>query len=284
MSADQLVLGTAQLTQRYGIANTVQPLPRDDAVRLVRIAQDCNVAGIDTAPAYGDAEAVIGEAAVSTPVMTKLDTSAGDDIDGSVQRSLERLARTHLDVLFLHDPTLVVDDPTGVIERVASWVGNGVATLGASIYERSEFEAALRDERIGALQVPINLADGRLEHDLVLASRAGKLVYARSVFLQGALLLDPADLPPSLRALSPLLEAVEALSQSRGMARHDVLVAYVRDLPGVDAVILGCETIAQLRLNLLAIDVDGLPPDELERLRALRPTDVDVLDPRRWRT
>lgn len=286
MTADRLVLGTAQLAQPYGVANRSGPPPRPEAVDLVRSAADAGVGGLDTAPAYGDAESVIGEADVETPVFTKLDAAASKDperIDTSIRGSLERLRRATIDVLFLHDPRLVVDDPLGVIGRAAAWLGRGVAKLGASVYDAEEFRAALHDDRVGAIQAPLSLADRRLERELHEAAERGKPVYARSAFLQGALLMDAAELPSGLRSLQPLLVELDAACRRSGTTRHHALVAYARDLPGVQAVVLGCEHEVQLRQNVEAITSPGLRPDELDRLAGLLPKEPAVLDPRRWK-
>ncbi|MBV8462378.1 MAG: aldo/keto reductase [Acidimicrobiales bacterium] len=282
MAPRGLVLGTVQLGTEYGIANrTGRPAPQD-AIDLLQSAARGGVAALDTAPGYGDAEELIGSAGVALPVCTKI--AAGAEPARSLEGSLRRLRRDSVEVLFLHDPEVLEGDGDGVIDRAAVLVGERVGLLGASVYTPAQFAAALSDDRIGAIQAPASAADQRLVRDGLLerAAAEGKPVYLRSVFLQGALLLAPGELPPHLTGLQPVVERVGALARERHEPMGHVLVAFARDLPGVAGVVVGAESADQVDQNLRAFAAPSLTTTQRDAVMALPSADEGVVDPRRW--
>jgi aryl-alcohol dehydrogenase-like predicted oxidoreductase len=254
----------------------------DVAVEIVRAAERAGVRAIDTAPVYGSAEHIVGAGARTTPVFTKFDpaTAPGPSIVGS----LERLRRSQVDVAFIHDAATLEHDATGYVDRAHALVGGPIGALGASIYTPEQFELAVDDPRISVIQAPISAADGRLSITGLLgrAAEAGKTVVARSVFLQGALMLPAARLPNHLLSLTPLLGELDELAAGAGMTRSQLLVSFVRDMPAVGALLLGCETLDQLTHNLDLMAGPPIPLDVWTRIQMRPSLDLRVVDPRGW--
>lgn len=274
-----LVIGTAQLGTTYGVANRAGAMDDETAVQLVRKAAEKGVLAFDTAPGYGSAERLIGKADVRTPVFTKLAPRVNPEV--SVDGSLERLGRRRLDVLQVHDEAQLHDRE--LLGSLRALVGTRVAALGASIYDELAFRLAVDDGSFGYVQVPASVADRRFTGAaLEVARSAGRKVLARSVYLQGALLMEQLDLPAHLAALSPVLDAVDRIATSTGRSRHELLLAFVRDLPGVHGVLVGCETLEQLEAILLAFQTPPLDPATRSALEALPSLPAKVTDPRRW--
>ncbi|MBX3256457.1 MAG: aldo/keto reductase [Chitinophagaceae bacterium] len=123
---ERYVLGTAGLGGVWGKVN-----PRE-SVNTLLMALESGISAIDTAPAYGDAEAYVGEALrLWHGERPKISTKAGrlksyavnvahyDYSNAGMQHSVEQSLRTlgvpELDILFLHDPDAI--DPAEM-ERV----------------------------------------------------------------------------------------------------------------------------------------------------------------------
>ena len=277
----RIILGTAQLRRSYGVLARSAP-SADGASALLEEARSLGITTVDTAPTYGDAEAFLGASGSDFAIHTKLPSSGRPG--EALAASLARLRRTSVDVLYLHDPALVLrpDDPA--IGEASSLVGRGVGSLGASVYTVAEFEAAVRDPRIAVVQAPVNILDRRIDTSLLEAARvAGTRVVARSVLLQGLLAAPEAGrgrVPALDRALDRLVE-VAALT---GRTPFELAIGWVRTLPGIDAVVLGAEDADQLRRLVHAARSGPLSPDELEMLRAIEPDDPAAADPRTWST
>ncbi|MEO1528561.1 MAG: aldo/keto reductase, partial [Planctomycetota bacterium] len=87
----------------------------DETRRIMRRAIELGVNAIDTAPAYADSEATVGEAirGLDAPLVmtTKLggrpqpfDPQDADALRASVDESLRLLGREHVEVLMIHEP------------------------------------------------------------------------------------------------------------------------------------------------------------------------------------
>ena len=126
----KLVLGTAGLGGAWGNIDSTE------SIETILLALENGITRLDTAPAYAKAEEIVGEALrawngkapfVSTKV-GKLEGNALDDhlnnyaldvMEKSVKQSLEKLGRTTLDLLFLHEPEKV---PLPQVDEVAGFM------------------------------------------------------------------------------------------------------------------------------------------------------------------
>jgi aryl-alcohol dehydrogenase-like predicted oxidoreductase len=266
----------------YGVANTSGRPGADAAIALLRRAEASGVDAIDTAPTYGDSEELVARSGIQLEVFTKLDPDLSPS--ESIRRSLARLGRSRVEVLFLHKPDLVEVDPTDVIGRAARHAGELFESLGASTYSVQQFRAALEDPRLTTIQAPVSAVDQRLARSGLLEDAAivGKRVVARSVYLQGALTLDRWSLPAALAQLAPTNEAIVQIARDSGRTVPELLLLYVRDLVGISDVLLGCETQRQLAEALRAFTAPGLASDVRAALDHVLVDDEDLLDARRW--
>ncbi|WP_051249311.1 aldo/keto reductase [Inquilinus limosus] len=213
-----LGLGTAQFGLDYGIANDRGVCPPEDVAAILETAAAAGIAVLDTAPAYGTAERVLGEvlpAAHRFRIVTKTPHLTGLRDEGEIRRAVldtfagsrTKLRRDRLAGLLTHNandllrpggPALwaAMEDlkRTGEVERI-----------GASIYSAGQLDALLARYPVEIVQLPWNAVDGRIAPSR-LAELAGQGIelHARSVFLQGLLLAPPdraARVSPQAEAL-----------------------------------------------------------------------------------
>jgi len=274
-----LVLGTAQLGQRYGVFGATV----DDNVSpssYLRSAQDMGFAALDTAPAYGDAENLIGDAGVPLPVFTKSNPRL--PVIESLERSLVALRRDFVDVFFFHQNVLDFPEFEPSLARLQELQGSALREIGLSIYSREEFEFALSRPEISVIQAPLNVLDRRFaESALEDCDRAGKRLYARSVLLQGLLTASPANLPQTVAHLGSPISAFQAVGQRFSLSPLELALGWVGSLPGLAGLIVGATSsrglaqIADAARKVLSEEV-------LSELNALAQPDEDMVDPRRW--
>lgn len=276
----ELILGTARLTHAYGITAEGAPSP-SESVGLLAAARELGVRTLDTAPAYGDAEVMIGIHASDLAVHTKV--AHGTDPAASLAASLERLGRSEVDVLHLHDPDAVLEPSGRSVAAAHALVGEGTRALGASVYTPAQFDAAVEDPRVTVVQAPLNVLDRRIGDDrLTTAVAAGTRVLARSVLLQG-LLADPtgrgAGRVPALDAALAEFATVAALLDR---TPEELALGWVRSRPGVSGVVVGVEGVGHLRRLAQVLAGPVLAPEELAVLTALPLPTGDAVDPRGW--
>lgn len=299
-----LTLGTVQLGMPYGAVNDTGLPSRSQAIEIVREAVAAGVILFDTAREYGEAEEVLGSALDGLPreqavVITKLSLSglAPDAaerevharVDRSVDASCAALHRERLDVLLLHRWEHRHAWNGAAWRRLQQLLAIGkIRALGASLYEPSEALEALCDREIRHLQLPVNVLDWRWQHtgvDRALAQRDDVHVHARSVLLQGVL-AHPAYRWPAIDGLESEQSAGQLACFAQKFNREsvkDFCFAYARSLGWVSSLVVGCETLPQLRENARLFTtpcLDERQRDEWERARPRVPE--DFLNPSRW--
>jgi len=97
----QLVLGTAQWGDSYGVTNAVGRLSDEEIASIVAVARESGIAEVDTARGYGDAEARLRPFASEFGVTTKV--SGAGDVFAQVEGSLIELGVDSLAGVLIHD-------------------------------------------------------------------------------------------------------------------------------------------------------------------------------------
>lgn len=301
----QMALGTVQLGMPYGAANTTGQPGKDESSNIVREAVKHGVTYIDTARAYGDAESRVGNALVSglrerVTLVTKLDPLESIEegtpahlvrkaVDGSVFRSCRELRTQKLDVLMLHrwEHRHLWDGAAW--KRLHELQNEGVVgKLGVSVYHPEEAVEALRESAITFIQVPFNLLDWRWRDPhftKTLRGRPDVIIHARSVLLQG-ILAAPASRWPKIpgQDAEAWVRSLEALAAKLGRkGRADLCIAYVRAQPWITSIVIGVETLTQLRDNIALFQNPELSPGECRLVeQSLARAPEELLNPGRW--
>ncbi|MCI0680455.1 aldo/keto reductase [bacterium] len=272
----KFALGTAALGLDYGIANRAGKLAREDAFSLLDCAVRSGIRVFDTASGYGDAEEILGEFAASDAqtdeisIVTKISantTSVKEEILGSLRRTRQKT----LNGCLLHNPAHMHDEH--IVSALKKCREEGlVENIGVSIYEPEDALFAARSDAFQYIQIPYNVFDKRLLNTpfFAVAKEQGKTVFARSVFLQGALLMEAVALPEHLRGLEPFLKEFQEISARHGLSRMEAALLYSCANPGIQYVVLGALSVRELQENLAALAKIGNPETRecMEELRA----------------
>lgn len=275
----RLMLGTVQLGMPYGIANSTGQPSREAVRRILLMAIERGVNCFDTAAAYGDSEALLGQllpeilgaaAFEQQLIVTKVqpltpeqlaDRTQGEAaVRASVARSRQRLGLDALPLVLFHREDDAIH--AGVLEelREQGWLRCWGVSCG------NEANGALHCvdlAGISALQLPGSLLDQRHIRSGVVGRAAVKrvAVFVRSIFLQGLMLLPDDCIPKALQAVVPALGRLRHLAADSGMTLHELSLRYLLDAEGVTSVLVGAETAEQVQQAAEAIDRGVLPQD-----------------------
>ena len=85
---------------------------------------------------------------------------------------------------------------------------------------------------------------------LDLCKKKNKIVLARSVFLQGVLLMDTKNLPKRFHPLKSILKKIESLSKDIECTPSQLILHFVLSEPLIDSVIIGVGKETELVNNL----------------------------------
>jgi aryl-alcohol dehydrogenase-like predicted oxidoreductase len=291
-----ITLGAVQLGLSYGVANATGMPSEEEASAILDAAMAGGIEVIDTARAYGASEERIGRwlARRSTEkmrIVTKIPAVPEADGEARYQFVSEALAassralgKRKLDLVLAHRGRDLLDNAVRAALEQAQ-ADDLIAGFGASVYEPEEAAFLIRTVPIQALQAPISLADRRMAKSGLLeqADAAGIAVFARSAFLQGALLMAPERLPAHLNPLSETIVSLGRLASDLGISLHAMALAGVRDLHGVASVVVGVERAEQLPPHLAAMKLPALPTDVMEKIdRLVERLPAEIIDPSRW--
>jgi aryl-alcohol dehydrogenase-like predicted oxidoreductase len=133
--------------------------------------------------------------------------------------------------------------------------------MGQCVYDPNEVDLYL-------IQAPVNILDKRF-----LNLKRDHIIHARSVFLQGLLLMD--DIPKWISPVANMaINLFHLQCKAHGLQYYEAALGYVLGLDEIDHVIIGVNNAKQLEQVL---QVKPLKWDYDFSI-----TDENILDPRKW--
>jgi len=287
MNAGRIGIGTVQFGMAYGIANPHGQVTAETAAAILASARAAGVRLLDTAAAYGQAEEVLGRLVAADDgfrIITKTKPNAG-----SVAATIDRARQSHrvlggrpIHGLLVHSAAeLRAADGPALWAALRSLRDEGLFTrIGISAYGSDDPLELARRFRPDIMQLPVSVLDQRLVRSGVLRSLKdlGVEIHVRSLFLQGAIFLDPAKLPLCLAHAAPRLKAFQARLAELGLSPVEAGIGYPLSVPEIDYALVGVTTVKEGReiLDAAVRDRSGMPWGELAI------DDEVLLDPRRW--
>lgn len=268
MSA-RVALGSVQFGLAYGIANSDGLVSQIEAAGILAEASARGIDTVDTAIAYGESEQVLGNVGMAGwQVVSKLPAMPADCpdvgawVEAQVAGSLQRLRVNHLYGLLLHRPEQLLEARGDRLQAALRGLqARGVVhKIGVSVYEPAELDRLVPYMPFGLVQVPFNLLDTRMVTSGWLArlQQSGCEVHARSIFLQGLLLMPASARPEKFRRWQTLWAAWDTWLASSGLTPLQACLRYALAQPGIDKLVLGVNSVAQLR-EILAAATGSLP-------------------------
>ena len=151
--------------------------------------------------------------------------------------------------------------------------------IGVSIYSDNQLKKIIENFDIDLVQLPFNILDKRLMDSGILSKihAQGIEVHARSVFLQGLLLMSEQNRPDKFNRWSGLWKIWHEWLNDNQITAVEAAIRHAVSTPEISKVLVGVDTADQL--NEIFIALSGfLPkiPDELSI------DDVDLLNPSNW--
>jgi len=297
----ELALGTVELGMDYGLSvpgDYGKPTP-GEAIYLLHRAADAGITLFDTAPGYGDSEALLGQALKkSQQCLFATKVSAPRDhtghlllgeggkrhIEQSLLKSLQALRRDVLDIVQIHNATMEVLEQSDLFELLHQTKQRGhIRWIGASVYQEHEALAAIRSGICDVLQVPYNLLDQRMaDRVFPSAAEAGIGIIVRSVFLKGVLTEKSEWLPTQLDGLKHRAQAIKAeLASSWHMVRQTAL-QFCLAHSSVATALVGIRTADELDQALRLVEGEGMSVALREMTPSFACTEEQLLNPSTW--
>jgi len=237
----ELILGTAQLVTSYGVTRDREiPATHQSAKEFLRNAYDQQVFTLDTAPAYGDAEKVIGDSGLPFKIHTKL--RRGVTALDSLEASKVNLQAENIEVVYIHDIDAFRSDSKKMINDLSKILDHGVNHIGVSIYDEDDLALVRKFRQVTFVQVPMNILDRRFSGQKVQEmNSSGLSVVVRSAFLQGVLLVDSATLRPKVSHLKDFVDRFQSEAQKLDLDPVTACLHWVMSQAKLSGVIVGAQ-------------------------------------------
>jgi len=253
----KLALGTVQFGLSYGIANQSGQVSRTEAKKILEFAVSQGIDTIDTAIAYGDSEACLGEIGVKNlRVITKLPPipDVCDDISRwvgqHISESIRRLGCKELYGLMLHRSSDLLGEYGQQLYNAMQKLKKDrlVRQIGVSIYSPAELDAISSQFSVDIVQAPFNVVDQRLLTSgwLERLKNEGIELHTRSAFLQGLLLMPREAIPEKFSRWNPLWDRWDGWLREFDLSAAKVCLDFVRSFEQIDRVVVGADNLSQL--------------------------------------
>lgn len=286
----RLALGTVQFGLRYGIANVAGQVTRPKAKAMLRLALASGIDTLDTAIAYGDSEACLGEIGTEGfNVVTKLPAvpEGCEDVRAwvheQVSASLTRLGVSSLYGLLLHRSEQLLSPFGKTLHHAMLELKDAglVQKSGISIYSPTELDRLTSQYRFDLIQAPFNLIDRRLQTSgwLQRLKSDGVEVHTRSAFLQGLLLMEQSEIPKKFMRWRHLWLVWQHWLQEHEVTAVQASLAYALSISEIDRVVVGADSVDQLAQIVHSANTDcpfAFP--------ALQCEDENLINPALWST
>lgn len=289
----KLGLGTVQFGMDYGISNPAGKTPPDEVDKILDVAVLNRIRIVDTAALYGTSEQALGASlpadhgfsvVTKTPVYQNENITADSArlLEQTFQRSLRRLRLAAVYGLLAHHADDMLSAGGNLLfEKMEELKQRGLVTkIGVSVYCAEQIERILDRYSIDLIQLPLNVFDQRLLHSGHLAKlkEIGVEIHVRSVFLQGLLLMEPANLPAFFNSFRQYLARYREAMECQGLSPLQAALGFAAGLDSVDAIICGVQNHQQLE-DICAV----LKPCDTSLFTPFGVTDEAIINPSQWR-
>ena len=270
---EKICLGTAQFGSSYGLTNKNNELSVEEIGEILSLAKYNGISFLDTAPTYGNAEFKLGNIDIRdwnivTKVKIANTISTDNSFSGSVEDSLNRLKIDNLYAVLIHNPKLFFDPQiNSLLSQLSELKSKGlIQKIGVSVYDSVEVDFILGNFDIDIIQIPFNIIDGRMLENNTLdkLKRRNIEVHARSIYLQGLLLMDIKDQTQQFGNWESLWKFFNSFCIDNKITPLEACLRYVLQNPQIDRVILGIDNYSQLEETIeSATGGEVNVPDEL---------------------
>jgi aryl-alcohol dehydrogenase-like predicted oxidoreductase len=287
----KIALGTVQFGIDYGINSIegqVQPGQVDSILNYARLK---GIDLLDTAPAYGNSEKILGKMDVTNfKVVTKtrhfdsfkINNNDVKTLNSDFYCSLNDLKQSKVYGVLVHNAGDLLKPGAGKLFDQLQELKQAekIMKIGVSVYSHSQLQSILDNFDIDLVQLPFNILDRRMIDSGMLAKLQEKdiEVHSRSVFLQGLLLMSEKNRPDKFQCWNGLWKIWHEWLNDNQISALEATIKYAISIPEITKVLVGVDTVNQLKEIVVAASSEVFPdiPPEIFT------NDVNLLNPSKW--
>jgi aryl-alcohol dehydrogenase-like predicted oxidoreductase len=281
---EKIIIGTAQLFQKYGISNFE---PKKNTKQVFKILEYCyehNFKRFDTSPYYNNQKLIgsfvkfnnIKDLNISTKLPSiNHEKNKLDFIKKKLDKIFNDLNVDSLENLYLHDIN-DIDFLNLNYEGIYNIIRNyKIKNIGCSIYTRKDFNK-IDNSIINLVQVPINILNKEFE----LKEKKFKKV-SRSIFLQGLLINNKIN--SKNKIIKSFNDKYFNFMYKYNLDPYSLCLDYVLNLKNFKSHVIGFDSVHQIN-KFLEYQPDSDYKKKLklfeEKFKFMKKK--SIIDPRKW--
>ena len=285
----KLILGTVQLGIDYGINNQRGRPSKIDSFEILNYAYQSGVRILDTAEAYGVAHDIIGKFHKKYnkrfKIITKDKFSDGinEDLENRLLNYCSLLSIDYLYGYMFHNYESLKGNNNYYLQLLELRKKGIVQKIGISLYNNNELLDVIENyNNFDFIQMPFNLLDNAMKRKEVFkkASLNNIKVFVRSVFLQGLFFMETNKISKQFSTLKPYLESLNDLKKEFDIDTASIALKYVVEKDYINQVLIGVDSVDQLKLNLSILNNHHKIPHE--KIDIIDVKDDKLLNPVNW--
>jgi aryl-alcohol dehydrogenase-like predicted oxidoreductase len=244
-----LIVGTANFGQSYGIKNNKQ-LDKTEINTILNYASKSDVTHLDSASQYGKSQNIISEYTNNKfNIITKFASETFLDFQkalGELNSSADNLKPHFIDTVLLHDAENLFSKNADLIyKNLCTLKSKGlIKCIGISVYSPDGLVRILEHYDFDIVQIPINVLDRRIVQNNFLdkIKKSGIEVHARSIFLQGLLLMELRDLPSNFHKWKELFIKFDNWCDDHSISRLEACVQFIKKQDFISKIVVGVDS------------------------------------------
>lgn len=288
MKPNKIALGTAQFGMDYGINNQRGKIPEKEVFDILFEASRSGIDTLDSAYAYGNSEAVIGnfirESKKDLKIVSKSPKCEIEEMENIFYSSLKQLGINVFYGYIIHsfDHYRKYPEIWNILERLKS---NGkIEKIGFSLYFTSELDYILENNlNIDIIQVPYSIFDQRFEPYFQELKNEDVEIHVRSVFLQGLVFINPDELDNYFTKIKEKLVNLNSMSIKQNIPIVALCLNFAVLNSFVDKVVVGVDSLNNLKEIISSMDYHRDVQNIISKLSVLKEEDENIILPFNWK-
>ena len=288
MYKNKIILGTANLSNGYGLENK-KFKNHNDLKRIFKyIKRNNKKVFIDTAQAYGKSEKVLGRVFDKKKVeyITKIILKKNDinlnRLNQKIVNSLKNLKTNKIYCLLIHNTNFFKNDKT--LNKIRNYLiklkkEKIIKKYGVSIYDMKDLKKIYKKFDPDVVQLPLNIFDQNKIKSLWIKKMFDqkKEIHIRSIFLQGVLLKKRNQLPKYFIKFKNHFEKWHNWLIDNDMSNLNACLKFIYNEKHVSKFVVGVENYDQFKKIINY-------KNDKKRLffKALASKNKKLIDPRKW--
>ena len=269
----------------YGINNNTGKINQKTIQNILNYLAEKKIFYVDSANLYGDAQLNIGKFNKNRfKIISKFSkVNSIEELDLEFKLTIKDLQLNKIYAYLAHNSDNLIQNPEIWSSLIILKNENKIEKIGFSLYNTNQLELLLKNNFIpDVIQIPYSLLDRKFEPFFNVLKQLKVEIHVRSVFLQGLYFRNPNDLPQKLKALSTDLIRLYNICNKFNIDMNLLALNYVYFHPYIDKVVIGIDSLDQLKKNCDLLKFGKLNKDILKDVNEIVVKDYELLNPSNW--